>query len=99
LDRIHGKRKRDEEERPHGGGVPIEEGKEWEDVDMTTLREISRANEMYRTPAKLKIGRFIAKTTDSVVTGMSIDMSTFVKVEKLNLDVTSGSVDSEVSVN
>jgi hypothetical protein len=35
-------------------GLPIEEAEAWEDVDMTTLREISTANDTYHTPGKLR---------------------------------------------
>jgi hypothetical protein len=79
--------------------LAINEAEEWEDVDMSSLREISEANETYRTPGKIKIGKFIAKTSDSVVEGTQVDLTSFIKVEKLNFDVSLESTASEGTVN
>jgi hypothetical protein len=81
------------------GGLAINEAEEWEDVDMSSLREIGKANETYRTPGKIKIGKFIAKTSDSVVEGTQVDLTSFIKVEKLNIDVSLESTVSEATVN
>jgi hypothetical protein len=53
---------------------------------MTSLKAISAANEAYRTPHKLKLGSFLATTTDSVATGSPMDARTFVKVENVNFN-------------
>jgi hypothetical protein len=60
---------------------------DWEEVEMTTLKEITTANEAYRTPHKLKLGSFLATTTDSVATGSPTEARTFVKVENVKFNV------------
>jgi hypothetical protein len=60
---------------------------EWEEVEMTSLKEISAANEAYRTPHKLKHGSFLATTMNSLATGSPMEARTFVKVENVNSNV------------
>jgi hypothetical protein len=71
-------------------GEAIENLEDWaddDDVDMPSLKDISTANEIYRTPAKLKIGDFITKTTDPVKTDSFMDGKSYVKVEVLEVDL------------
>jgi hypothetical protein len=63
-----------------------DEGSEWEEVEMTTLKDITAANAAYRTPYKLKIGDFIATAADSVTMGPPMDARAFVKVETVEFD-------------
>jgi hypothetical protein len=68
-------------------GLTFHEGEDWKDVDMSTLKEMTQANETYRTPGKLKIGKFISKTTDAVVEGPTMSADAFIKMEVLNMEV------------
>ena len=79
------------------GGLAIDDD-EWEDVDMTTLKEISAANDRYRTPAKLKIGSFVGKVKAEVSDAQD-DLASFKQVDKVYLDVSEGSMESESSYN